>query len=71
MDSEEWKRARMELLEEEKAMSKAVAALAAKRRSLPWTALQEDYTLKDSTGEEVKLSELFSDDSMDLIIYHL
>jgi hypothetical protein len=45
----EWVILRKELLEEEKALAKAKAALAAKRQALPWTPVK-DYTLLGGCG---------------------
>lgn len=70
VDKETWKRARIELLDEEKALSKATMVLAAKRAKLPWGE-SDDYELTDSSGSKVKLSELFQDDSNELLVYHL
>ena len=63
-----WLEARLQLLEEEKALSKAAAALAAKRRSLPWRRVPEDYTFVGNGGETT-LSQLFGDKE-ELIVYH-
>jgi len=46
-------------MKEEKALSRAKAALAKKRRALPWVKVKEDYVFEDTRGS-VKLSELFS-----------
>lgn len=71
VDNEEWTKARIELLEEEKALSRATAELAAKRRRLPWCEIKEDYVLTDSNGVAIKISELIEEDDSDLIVYHL
>ncbi len=65
-ESQGYRSARDELLEEEKALVEKVKAVAEKRRQLPLGGrLKEDYTLRwanDGTvGQEVRLSELFGD----------
>lgn len=70
VDKETWKRVRIELLDEEKALSKATMALAEKRAKLPWCE-SDDYEFTVSSGSKLKLSELFSNDSSELIVYHL
>ena len=67
--NDEWIAARLELLEEEKQVSKAIAALAAKRAALPWREVSEDYALVGAGGA-TSLSALFGDQSQ-LIVYHL
>jgi len=68
VSDEEWIQARLALLEEEKALSKAVAALAAKRAALPAVAVS-DYAFVTAAGESTTLSALFEDND-DLIVYH-
>lgn len=65
---EEWTRARLELLAEEKAMSKALDALARKRRELPWVMVDKDYRFSGSGGEQ-SLVDLFAGHSQ-LVVYH-
>jgi len=65
---EEWTRARLELLAEEKAMSKALDALASKRRELPWVKIDKDYNFVDPAGEQ-SLVDLFAGHSQ-LVVYH-
>ncbi len=65
---DEWVRARKELMEEEKAFSKARDALAAKRRSLPWTKVTKPYAFDTETGTQ-SLGELF-DGRSQLIVQH-
>ena len=43
---QEWETARLELLVEEKALTRARDAMAAKRRRMPWTAVDKDYRFK-------------------------
>ena len=45
VSDQEWIAARIALLEDEKALSKATMALAKKRAALPWRVIQ-DYELK-------------------------
>lgn len=56
---EEWRRARLELLAEEKAMTKALEKLARKRRELPWVAVEKDYQFTAPEGTE-SLADLFA-----------
>lgn len=65
---EEWLAARIALLEEEKALDKARDALSAKRRSLPWVRVEEDYVFESENGAET-LADLFGDKSQ-LIVQH-
>jgi predicted dithiol-disulfide oxidoreductase (DUF899 family) len=65
---EEWLEARIALLEEEKAFDKARDALSARRRSLPWVRVEEDYTFESEKGTET-LADLF-DDKSQLVVQH-
>lgn len=68
---EEWIQARKELLEEEKELSRRKAALAKKRRDLPWEEVKEDYVFEMAgSGEAVKLSELCGGEDSTVIILH-
>jgi len=65
-ESSEYREARDELLEEEKALVEKVRLVAEKRRQLPLGGrLKEDYKFQwandDKVGQEVTLSELFGD----------
>jgi predicted dithiol-disulfide oxidoreductase (DUF899 family) len=64
----EFEAARAELLVEEKALTRARDALAAKRRALPAVRVEKDYKFSTPTGE-VSLLDLF-DGRRQLIIYH-
>lgn len=55
---EEWQRARDELLAEEKAATRALDALAARRRRLPMVKLTKPYTFDAPTGKKT-LIDLF------------
>ena len=57
VSSEQWKLARLELLAEEKAMTSALDALAHKRRSLPWVAVENDYEFRGPGGLETPAKE--------------
>jgi predicted dithiol-disulfide oxidoreductase (DUF899 family) len=48
-----------------------VEAVAAMRRALPPGPAVPDYSFIDTDGKHVRLSELFTGDKNDLIIYHL
>jgi predicted dithiol-disulfide oxidoreductase (DUF899 family) len=64
---EAWEAARHELLVEEKAFTKQRDALAAKRRRMPWMAVDKEYRFEGSAGE-LSLLELF-DGRRQLIVY--
>ena len=52
-------RARVELLEQEKALTKARDALSAQRRQLPMVEVTEDYRFTAADGSEKTLRDLF------------
>ncbi len=64
---QEWQKALDELLVEEKKATRALDALAARRRRLPMVPMP-DYEFTGSDGEPRKLSELFAGRSQ-LIVY--
>jgi predicted dithiol-disulfide oxidoreductase (DUF899 family) len=64
---QEWQSARDELLVEEKAVTRAKDALAAKRRRMPWMAVEKDYAFDGPDGQ-VSLLDLF-EGRRQLIIY--
>ncbi|MGI9265320.1 MAG: DUF899 family protein, partial [Gammaproteobacteria bacterium] len=73
-ESPEYRKARDELLEEERALVDRVKAVAEKRRQLPLGGkLKEDYRFQwandGKVGEEVRVSELFGDKTT-LILYN-
>ena len=73
-ESEEYRKAREALLEEEKALVAKVKAVAELRRQLPLGGeLKEDYEFQwandGKVGEKVRLSELFADKST-LLLYN-
>lgn len=65
---EDWLKARLALLDKEKAHSKARDALTRERMALPWVKLEKEYVF-DGPGGNVSLADLFGDKSQ-LIVYH-
>src|SRR3954447_16093294 len=65
---EEWRRARVDLLRQEKEMTRARDALSAKRRDLPMVEVTEDYRFEGPDGE-VALGHLFEGRSQ-VIVQH-
>jgi len=65
---DEWLRARLELLEEEKQFNRARDALSAKRRELPRVRVDEAYTFDSDAGTQ-SLADLFGSHSQ-LIVQH-
>lgn len=65
---EAWLQARQELLEEEKELTRRSDALAAKRRELPWVAVDREYVFDTVDGPRT-LAELF-DGRSQLVVYH-
>lgn len=63
----DWEAARLQLLAKEKAHTRARDALAAKRRRMPWTAVDNDYVFEGPAGK-VTLRDLF-DGRRQLIVY--
>jgi predicted dithiol-disulfide oxidoreductase (DUF899 family) len=63
----EWKATREELLADEKALTRARDAMAAKRRRMPWMAVEKDYRFEGPEGE-VSLTDLF-DGRRQLVAY--
>ncbi|NND67203.1 MAG: DUF899 domain-containing protein [Halioglobus sp.] len=68
VSQQEWRSARLELLEREKAFTQERDALAQARRDLPWVRIDKDYRFESERGE-IGLAELFGDCSQ-LIVYH-
>ena len=64
---EEWKGARDELLVEEKKLTRARDALAAKRRRMPWMAVEKEYEFEGPEGK-ASLLDLF-EGRRQLIVY--
>jgi len=65
---EQWRAARIELLSEEKAMTRARDALNAKRRRLPMVAIEQNYAFEGPDGP-ARLLDLF-DGRHQLIVQH-
>jgi predicted dithiol-disulfide oxidoreductase (DUF899 family) len=65
---EEWQAERDELLKEEKELTRRGDELAAKRRELPWVAVEKDYLFETEGGTKT-LADLFNGRSQ-LLIYH-
>jgi predicted dithiol-disulfide oxidoreductase (DUF899 family) len=65
---EEWLAQRLDLLANEKAASRQLAALAEQRRTLPAVAIEKDYVFEGPDGK-VRLIDLFEGRSQ-LIVYH-
>jgi len=67
VDRERWQAAHEQLLVEEKTLTRARDALAAKRRRMPWTPVETDYAFDGPRGT-VGLLELFAG-RRQLIVY--
>ena len=65
---DEWRQARLELLEAEKELTKRSDELARRRRALPWVPVGKDYRFASGDGE-VSLRDLFGGRSQ-LLVYH-
>lgn len=65
---EQWRAARLALLEREKELTKLRDVVAAERRRLPWVPVETDYVFDTLEGERT-LSELFEGRSQ-LVVYH-
>jgi predicted dithiol-disulfide oxidoreductase (DUF899 family) len=65
---DEWRQARLELLEAEKELTKRSDELARRRRALPWVPVGKDYRFASADGE-VSLRDLFGGRSQ-LLVYH-
>ncbi len=64
---QDWEAARQELLVEEKKLTRARDALAAKRRRMPWTAVDKDYRFEGPEGP-ASLADIF-EGRRQLIVY--
>ena len=64
---EEWEAARQKLLVKEKELTRARDALAARRRRMPWMAVEKDYRFEGPNGP-ANLPDLF-EGRRQLIVY--
>ena len=67
VSGEEWEAARLQLLVREKELTRARDALAAKRRRMPWLAVEKEYEFDGPQGK-ASLLDLF-DGRRQLIVY--
>jgi predicted dithiol-disulfide oxidoreductase (DUF899 family) len=65
---EEWLAARLQLLDDEKALTRRSDELARSRRELPWVRIDKDYRFETDQGT-ASLADLFGGRSQ-LLIYH-
>jgi predicted dithiol-disulfide oxidoreductase (DUF899 family) len=65
---EEWRAARLALLNEEKELTRSSDALAQRRQALPWVRIDKAYEFKTDTGIN-SLADLFGGRSQ-LLVYH-
>jgi predicted dithiol-disulfide oxidoreductase (DUF899 family) len=65
---EEWRAARVELLEREKELTRLSDELARQRQKLPWVPVEKEYSFETDEGTK-KLAELF-DGRSQLLVYH-
>ncbi len=65
---EEWLAARIDLLKDEKELTRRSDELARRRQALPWVRVEKDYRFETEEGN-VSLAELFKGRSQ-LLIYH-
>ena len=65
---EEWRRARLKLLEAEKELTRRSDELALQRQELPWVPIDKDYRFETEEGS-ASLRDLFRGRSQ-LLIYH-
>jgi len=67
---DDWIKARKNLLEKEKELSRHIDEVIAARQAMPWEVVNKDYEF-DSVDGKVKLSQLFAVDKTELFVYHL
>src|SRR5713226_2910904 len=65
---EEWLAARLELLEEEKALTRRGDELARRRQELPWVRIDKEYRFETDEGS-ASLADLFRGRSQ-VLVYH-
>ena len=68
VSAEEWLRARLVLLKEEKELTRKSDELARKRQELPWVPVDKEYRFETDQGNS-SLADLFRGSSQ-LLIYH-
>jgi predicted dithiol-disulfide oxidoreductase (DUF899 family) len=66
--AEEWRKERIELLKEEKQLTRQSDAVAGKRQNLPWVKVDKEYMFETENGK-VPFAELFKGRSQ-LLVYH-
>jgi predicted dithiol-disulfide oxidoreductase (DUF899 family) len=66
---EEWLKARLDLLEAEKELTRKSDEVARRRQALPWVKVEKDYRFETCQGEK-SLKDLFRGRSQ-LLVYHL
>jgi len=66
---DEWLKARLDLLENEKELTRRSDQVAEQRRALPWVRLEKEYRFDTDEGEQ-SLKDLFRGRSQ-LLVYHL
>ena len=66
---EEWLKARLDLLQSEKELTRASDELARRRQALPWVKVEKEYRFVTDEGE-ASLKDLFRGRSQ-LLVYHL
>ena len=67
VSAQDWEAARQQLLEKEKSFTRERDALAAERRRMPWTAVENKYQFEGPKGK-VSLLDLF-EGRRQLILY--
>jgi len=65
---EDWLKARLDLLEAEKELTRRSDAIAAQRQALPWVRIDKEYTFDTEAGK-ASLKDLFQGRSQ-LMVYH-
>lgn len=65
---DDWIRARKQLLQKEKELTRLYDAIAAERRALPWVKVEKQYRFETENGH-VDLAGLFGENSQ-LLVYH-
>jgi predicted dithiol-disulfide oxidoreductase (DUF899 family) len=68
--SEQWIKARMDLLAKEKELTRLRDELSKQRRELPWQAVTKEYVFDGPSGQRQTLSQLFNGKTQ-LIVYHV